>query len=267
MLDDYKQQVAEHFNARVDYDSSEIAHIRALGLLELVQLQKGQKILDIATGTGILAIAASEIIGDEGKIIGVDIAQVLLNQAQEKIESTGLKNIELIEVDAEVLKFAENSFDAIFCSSAIVLFTDIPAILRNWYNWLKPGGVVAFHAWAETGMMTPIITKACAKYGVSLPNIHQQLGTPEKCEKLLQQAGFQNIEVKIKQLGKYISVDDAKKWWGGTWLHPKNPLLELSAEKIEKIKAEYATKVEALATEEGVWLDITTFFVLANKRE
>ena len=67
-------------------------------------------------------------------------------------------------------------------------------------------------------------------------------------------------------LGKYLSVDDAKKWWGGTWLHPKNPLLEFSAEKIEKIKAEYATQVEALATQEGVWLDITTFFVLANKR-
>jgi protein-L-isoaspartate(D-aspartate) O-methyltransferase len=71
--------------------------------------------------------------------------------------------------------------------------------------------------------------------------------------------------VKIEQLGKYLSVDDAKKWWNGGWLHRKNPLLELSTEKIEEIKAEYAKQVEVLATEEGVLLDITTFFVLARK--
>jgi hypothetical protein len=58
--------------------------------------------------------------------------------------------------------------------------------------------------------------------------------------------------VTIEQLGKYLSVDDAKKWWNGGWLHPKNPLLELSTKKMEKIKTEYANEVENLATEQGV---------------
>lgn len=264
-LDEYKQQLADFYNNRTDYDSSELAYRRAIPLVELATLQRGQKILDVATGTGIVAIAAAEIVGNEGKVIGIDIASVLLNQAQQKIEAAGLKNIELVEADVEYLSFNENSFDAIFCSSAIVLFTDIPAILHKWYHWLKPGGIVAFHAWAETSFMTPAIIKACAKYGVSLPNIHEPLGTPQRCQKLLQRAGFENIEVKIEQLGKYLSVDDAKNWWGGGWLHPKNPLLELSTEKMEKIKAEYANQVEVFATEEGVLLDITTFFILARK--
>lgn len=266
-LNKYKQEVATHFNRRTNYDSSDLAFRRALGLVELVPLQKGQSILDIATGTGIVAIAAAEIVGDEGNVIGVDIADVLLDQARQKIEVAGLKNIELIEADAEYLDFAENSFDAIFCSSAIVLFNDIPAVLRNWYRFLKPGGFVAFHAYLETGMMTPEIMRACAKCGISLPNIHDLLGTAEKCEKVLQEAGFLDIKVESKQFGKYLSLDDAKKWWNGTWLHPQNPLPQLSQnrEEIEMIIAEYVKEVEGLATDKGVWQDMTIFFAIATK--
>jgi ubiquinone/menaquinone biosynthesis C-methylase UbiE len=264
-LDRYKQEVATHFNRRINYDSSDLAFRRALGLVELVPLQKGQSILDIATGTGIVAISAAEIFGDEGNVIGVDIADVLLDQAWQKIEAAGLKNIELIEADAEYLDFAENSFDAIFCSSAIVLFNDIPAVLRNWYRFLKPGGFVAFHAFLETGMMTPEIMRACAKCGISLPNIHDLLGTAQKCEKILQQAGFVDIKVESKQFGKYLSLDDAKKWWNGTWLHPQNPLRQLSEIEIEMIIAEYAKEVEGLVTAKGVWQDMTIFFVVGGK--
>ena len=115
--------------------------------------------------------------------------------------------------------------------------------------------------------MVPVITRACAKAcGVSLPNIHEQLGTPEKCHKLLRQAGFQTIEVKIEQFGEYLSLSDAQKWWSGGWLHPQgNPLLQLKPEQLEQCKAEYVAQVEALETDKGIWQDITTFFVLAWK--
>lgn len=265
-LDEYKQQVANFFNARTDYDSSEIAHRRANLLLKFAQLQPGQKILDVATGTGLIAIAAAQIVGDKGKVIGVDIATVLLNQAQQKIANAGLQNIDLIEGDADYLDYSKNSFDVIFCSSAIVCFIDIPTVLNNWYRFLKPGGMVAFHAWDETSMMTPVIMAASARCGVNLPNIHALLGTPEKCKNMLQIAGFQNIEVKTEQMGRYMSITEAKNSWNGkTWLHPQNPLSQLSSEQIEQIKAEFDSQIEALATEKGVWWDITTFFVLARK--
>jgi arsenite methyltransferase len=261
----YLRKIREFYQCQINQNSINISKKLLLTLVELVPLQKGQSILDIATGTGIVAIAAAEIVGDEGKVIGVDIADVLLDQARKKIEAAGLKNIELIEADAECLDFAENSFDAIFCSSAIVLFNDIPNVLRNWYRFLKPSGFVAFHAFLETGMMTPEIIKACAKCGISLPNIHELLGTPEKCQKVLQQAGFEDIKVESKQFGKYLSLDEAKKWWNGTWLHPQNPLLQLSETQVDKINAEYVKEVEALATDEKVWQDMTIFFVIGRK--
>ncbi|AFY55360.1 methylase involved in ubiquinone/menaquinone biosynthesis [Rivularia sp. PCC 7116] len=265
-LNDYKQQVAGYFNARTNYDASELANRRAESFLKLLPLKKGDKVLDIATGTGLIAIPVAEMVGKNGKVIGVDIATALLKQAQNKIDKFNLDNIELIEVDAEYLNFNENSFDAVLCCSAVMVFQNIPTAFKDWYRLLKPGGIVAFNAYAETSLMTPAIIQSCASCGISLPNIHEPLGTEEKCEILLKEAGYNDIKVITEQFGKYIPVDNAKKIFdANTWIHPENPLLQLSLEKKESLKAEFAKIIENLATEKGLWHDITTFFVLAKK--
>ena len=231
-LSQYKQQVASYFNHRINYDASEVANRRANSFLELLSLKKGYKVLDIATGTGLIAIPVAKIVGDTGKVIGVDIASILLKQAQDKIDILNLRNIELIEIDAEYLSFKENSFDAVLCCSAVMIFQNISAAFKDWYRFLKPGGIVAFNAYAENSLMTPAIIQSCSNCGIDLPNIHEPLGTVEKCEKLLREAGFNHIEVTTEQFGKYMSVDDAKKIFdGNTWIHPKNPLTELSLEQ------------------------------------
>jgi len=265
-LNDYKQHVADYFNARTNYDGSEFANRRANRFLELLPLKKGYKVLDIATGTGLIAIPVAEIIGNKGKVVGIDIASVLLKQAQDKIDVLNLRNIELIQADAEYLNFNENSFDAVLCCSAVMVFQNIPAAFKDWYRFLKSGGIVAFNAYAETSLMTPEIIQSCSNCGIDLPNIHEPLGMVEKCENLLKEAGFNKIEVTTEQFGKYMSVDAAKKIFdGNTWIHPENPLLKLPLEQKELLKAEFAKIIEGLATDKGVWHDITTFFVLANK--
>ena len=63
-----------------------------------------------------------------------------------------------------------------------------------------------------------------------------------------------------------MPVDDAKKIFdGNTWIHPENPLPQLTLEKQELLKAEFAKIMESLATDKGVWHDITTFFILGRK--
>lgn len=269
-MDRYKQQVASYFNARTNYDSSELAKLRANRFIELLPLEKGYTVLDIATGTGLIAIPVAEIVGNRGKVIGIDIASNLLQQARDKINSSNLNsnllNIELIESDAEYLEFNQNSFDAVLCCSALMIFTNISAALKDWFNFLKPGGIVAFNSYAETSLMTPAIIQACLNCGIDLPNIHEPLGTIQKCQNLLKEVGFQHIEVTTEQFGRYISVADAKKIFDGkTWIHPENPLSELSLEKRGLLKAEFAKIIENLNTDKGVWHDITTFFVIAWK--
>ena len=264
-LNEYKQEIRAVYDARTSYDN-DFTYRRAMPLVELAQLQSGQQILDIATGTAIVAIAAAEIVGAEGRVIGVDFSPGMLAQARRKVAAAGLQNLELMEADAETISFEDESFDTIFCATAIVLLSNIPAAFRNWYRWLKPGGIVAFSCWSMTSFFTPIITKICANYGLELPNLHEPLGSPEKCYTLLQEVGFRDIDIKTEQFGSYLSLEDAQNFWQGTWLNANgHPLLHLSREQIEQLKAEFRAEIATLATDKGVWQEMTTFFVTGKK--
>ncbi|WP_041233729.1 class I SAM-dependent methyltransferase [Cylindrospermum stagnale] len=267
-MNNYKQQVTKFFNLRTAYDQEGKFHPRlANRLLECLSLHSGQRILDVATGTGLIAIAAAQQVGSEGYVLGVDISAGMLNQARQKIETAGLQNIELMEADADFLDFQDESFDIIFCSSALVYLTDISNALQNWYRFLKKGGIVAFSCFSETSFMADIQKKVCSKlFGISLQHINEPLGTPSKCYQLLQQAGFDHIEVKTEQFGEYLSLSDRRMLWNGGGFYPRgNSLQLLSQTQLELLQAEYTAEMERLVTDQGVWYEIAAFFVLAHK--
>lgn len=260
----YKQNVIDFFNSRTSYDNDYTIR-RSLPILDLIPFQPRQRVLDVATGTGIIAIAAAQAVGREGQVIGVDFSSGMLGQAQQKIQELGLQNVELIESDAETVNFEDESFDVILCSSAIVYFKDIQATLQNWYHWLKIGGIVGFSSCSNQSCEAPLIIEVAAKHGVTVPNINEPTGTPERCRQLLEDVGFEDIEVKAEQMGFYKSVEQARQWNGG-WFHPaENPLLNLTSEQLNTLIASYVEDIEAKATERGVWYENMTFFTVGRK--
>lgn len=263
---EYKQQIAASFDKMADYDNDYTYH-RAKRLVELAQLETGQTVLDVATGTGIAAMAAAHLVGPEGKVVGVDIAPSMLERARQKIAAAGLHNIELIEKDVDYIDFANESFDIILCSSSIMWLSNIPAAFSNWHRWLTKNGVVAFSCYAETSFMISVVVNFFAKHGISLPNCNEPLGTVEKCHQLLGDAGFSNIAIETEQLGSYLSISKAKNYWTPhkAWMTPGgNPLLQLSQEQLAKLKVAYDAEIESLATAEGVWEDIKIFYVISR---
>src|SRR6266576_5710059 len=70
---DYKHRLAASFDSRVNYDD-EYTVGRATQLVELVQLKDGHSVLDLATGTGIVAVVSARAVGTKGNVIGVDIS-------------------------------------------------------------------------------------------------------------------------------------------------------------------------------------------------
>ena len=262
-LSEYKQRIVTDFNSRSNYDNQWRDRF-AKRLVELANLESGQKVLDIATGTGIVAIASAKIVGNEGKVIGVDISSGMLKQAQSKIDAE-VPTIELVEADAEDLSFPDHSFDAILCSSAIVYLTDIPAALRSWYRFLKPEGIVAFSCFAQTAMTISVLYRAKLQdYGITATNPNEILGTPEKCLKMLQEAGFKNIEIQTEQFGFYLS-EAQSAWQANSNSACGYEVFQLSPAKLAQLKAEYLTELEALATDKGIWNDALAFFVVAHK--
>lgn len=269
-LNDYKQEIADLYSRRSQtYDNSDWHSRIAHRLVEYAQITPGQHVLDIATGTGHVAIAAAQIVGSEGRVIGVDISTGMLDQARRKVQALGLTNVEFRLADAESLNFPTNSFDRVLCSSAFIWMADIRAALRLWYQLLKTDGLIGIHAFADTAFVGGVVAqKVAEKYGVSLA-FSKPTGTAEKCRDLLQQASFEMIEVKVEQDGSYISLEKAKGMWAGS-SHPApgqfpNPLSQLSSEQLARVKAEFEAELEALQTEQGVWNDITTFYAFGRK--
>ena len=271
-LNDYKQGIADLYNRRSQtYDDSEW-HLRICQhLLEYSHVSSGQHILDIGTGTGHLAIEAARIVGDGGRVIGVDVSSRMLELARCKVEALGLRNVEFLLADAESLHFSANSFDQILCANTFPWIEDKEATLRNWHFFLKSGGVIGIHTPADTAYVGYVVLREVfEKYSVLL-EASNRIGTLEMCQSLFVDAGFEVIEIKTEQHGNYINLEQAKATWEGISRPPlakyRNLSSKLSSEQLVKAKAEFEAKLEALQTEQGVWDELTTWYILGRKPE
>jgi demethylmenaquinone methyltransferase/2-methoxy-6-polyprenyl-1,4-benzoquinol methylase len=110
---------------------------KALGYLKSAQ---PQEILDVATGTADVAILAAKML-NSSKIIGIDIANVMLDLGREKIRNWKLENVISLETgDSENLRFAQNSFDAVTVAFGVRNFENLEKGLAEMLRVLRPGG-------------------------------------------------------------------------------------------------------------------------------
>lgn len=107
-------------------------------MCDLVRAGPGERILDVACGTGVLACAALDRVGDRGKVVGLDPNADMLSVARRKSA-----RIEWREGRAEAMTFAENSFDAVASQFGLMFFDDRPAAFREMMRVLRRGGRLA----------------------------------------------------------------------------------------------------------------------------
>ncbi len=271
---EHKQKVAAGFNlASEGYDREAVRFLAltARRLVEVAGIESNENILDVATGTGHSAIALANLVGANGRVIGIDIAADMLEVARANITKAGLDNIELQRGDAENLSFEDRRFDRVVCASGIFFLPDMLAGLKEWRRVTKRGGVVAFSSFGETAfnpMREMYANRIQNNYGVVLPPSRgfQRLNTVQKCQDLMQQAGFglENIEIRTEQLGYYLQCAD--DWWDIVW-HTgfRHSVSQIVPEKLEQFKTEHLAEVEELATDKGIWLDVPVIFALGKK--
>ena len=110
-------------------------------VVQMVADTRPQTILDVATGTGDLAIALAEKI-PQAKITGFDLSAGMLEHGRKKVSAKNLsQRIDMIQGDAENMPFADNSFDAITVAFGVRNFENLDNGLREIYRVLKPGGI------------------------------------------------------------------------------------------------------------------------------
>lgn len=184
-------------------------------IINYLQPKDGQKILDIAAGTGepALSIAASI---NNGVVTITDISEEMLEIAREKAIAKELTNIETVICDASDLPFENGSFDAVSCRFGFMFFPDIQLAANEIYRVLKPGGRFATTVWnfPEKNFWVTAIMGTIMRLMEIPPPPPEVPGMfrcckPGRMRDILEKAGFNDIEEReVLSTLKTESVDE-----------------------------------------------------------
>jgi demethylmenaquinone methyltransferase/2-methoxy-6-polyprenyl-1,4-benzoquinol methylase len=141
LVADVFHSVAEKYDLMNDLMSFGIHRLWKRFTIDCAGVRPGQKILDLAGGTGDLTAKFSRLIGDSGEVVLADINDSMLKVGREKLRNKGLvNNIRYVQANAEALPFPDNYFDLITIGFGLRNVTHKDQALASMYRALKPGG-------------------------------------------------------------------------------------------------------------------------------
>ena len=141
LVADVFHSVAEKYDLMNDLMSFGIHRLWKRFTIDCAGVRPGQKILDLAGGTGDLTAKFSRLVGDSGEVVLADINDSMLKVGREKLRNKGLvNNIRYVQANAEALPFPDNYFDLITIGFGLRNVTHKEQALASMYRALKPGG-------------------------------------------------------------------------------------------------------------------------------
>ncbi|NVK23032.1 MAG: bifunctional demethylmenaquinone methyltransferase/2-methoxy-6-polyprenyl-1,4-benzoquinol methylase UbiE [Kangiellaceae bacterium] len=159
--------VAGKYDVMNDLMSFGIHRVWKRYTIERAAARRGQKVLDIAGGTGDLTAKFSKIVGDKGQVILADINDSMIKVGRSKLVDNGIVgNVDYVQANAECLPFPDNYFDRITIAFGLRNVTEKENALQSMYRILKPGGRLLVLEFSKP--ILPILSKAYDTYSFSL---------------------------------------------------------------------------------------------------
>lgn len=188
-----------------------------VALIEHLDVQDGDKVIDIASGTGEPALTLARKMAGKVEIVGTDAAEGMVTIANRKIQDEKLQQISFSVMAAESMQFDDATFDRALCRFGIMLFEDPLAGTKEIRRVLKPGGRFSFAVWSTPESM-PTLHWTYQVMAPRLPEdvrpplpIVTSLGGPGVFDALLREAGFADFEIETKVLNYQFSSFD--EYW------------------------------------------------------
>ena len=181
-------------------------------MLETVALQPGERVLDVACGTGLVSFRILDTVGKAGSVVGTDISAEMIEHARRLAAKGGYDNARFERFDAEAMDLEGESFDAAVCAFGLMYVPDPVNALGEMLRLLEPGGRAAAAVWgarANCGWaeIFPIVD---ARVSSEVCPLFFQLGTKDSLARSFTQAGFSDVRSeRLKVDLSYASADQA----------------------------------------------------------
>src|SRR5690349_914674 len=180
-------------------------------LLAQAGVEAGHRVLDVATGTGEVAIVVASRVGASGKVVGIDVSRPMLAVAAGKIAE---RPIVLLEMDAQALAFKDDSFDAVVCQLGLMFMRDAASALQEWARVLRSRSRLAVCVYA-TPDRVPLYGILMDELMHRLPDQRDVLYQPSALadagllERLFAQAGLKAVRViEETRVHRFASFDE-----------------------------------------------------------
>ncbi len=177
--------------------------------LTAVPLRRGERVLDVACGTGIVARLAAQQVGTTGRVTGVDLNPGMLKVAEEHTPTSGAL-IDWREGDAGKLPCEDASYDVVLCQQGLQFFPDKPQALREMHRVVMPGGRLALCVWRSiehhpfNQAVIAGISRFASDETAMRMRVPYALGDAGVLRTLIADAGFRQVEVQGTVLNRHM---------------------------------------------------------------
>jgi SAM-dependent methyltransferase len=243
----------------------------AVDLIDAATPHPGERVLDIACGTGIVARTAAPRVGSRGVVVGLDTSAPMLETARSAAASEGL-SIEWREGTAMKLPLPDRSFDVVLCQQGLQFFPDRPAALREMHRVLAPGGRLMVSVWCSIDRSPgfAVLAEALTRHispeaGALMTSGPFGLSDTEELRSLVAGANFGGITIRqVVKILCYPSPDDfVLRYAAGSAL--AGPVTGADANARGALLVEINARLQSYVDAHGLAFPIETNVISARK--
>jgi ubiquinone/menaquinone biosynthesis C-methylase UbiE len=287
--------------AQFDHFTEQLISSLAARMISLAEIKQTDSVLDVGTGTGIVALQAVNKIGEAGKIHGIDLSEGMLTAARAKAEKRELgQKVEFSQMDAEELKFEAEKFDVVVSLFALLHFPNPLTALKEIYRVTRKGGriVIAVGSspplFSVTGLthrlkiFPDVLRRSRGKQLVApkfldslverhFPETHESEEShlashshnrTQSVSALVEAAGFKVLQTNWQ--GHQAELETPEEFWEiqSTFSSiSRKRLSHASSEKVELLREEFFGQCRAVQAHGGnLVYPFAAFYVVAEKR-
>lgn len=267
---DRKQMIQQGFDtvaAGYDHPALSFFPETAKRLIEHLNLKTTDNLLDVCTGTGVVALAAAEKL-KQGTVTGIDLSSGMLQQAKNKATEQNLNNTEFKQMDVEHLEFPQDSFDVATSSFGLFFLEDMTKALTDIASTLKHGGKVAITSFTGEAFspMADIFIKQYEATGREVPSLSwKRLATEDLIREQFQHVGITKVDIYHDPLG--YQMTDPQMWWDVVWNAGWRSLLNQMPEDEQKsFEIEHLIEITKVIGKDGVWFNNEVLIAIGEKQ-
>lgn len=243
-------------------------------LIDHAQITSGNSVLDVGTGPGEPALAIAELVGNEGKVLGVDPVPEMVDAARREAQRRGLRNASFAVSQADVFPAQASSFDAVVSRFAVMFFPDPAGAVREMLRVLKPGRKMALAVWhfVERNPFHYILSRIVDRYVVSPPAAADtadafRFAEPGKLRAIVSGAGAEAVSENLLQFSIRAHVTMEEFWTLRSEMSEslRGKLAKIPREQMAELKREVMEALREYSGSEGLSLPAEVLIVTGAK--